>query len=62
MIEQQQREIERLRERVEGQSQLLAKTEQALLEMRAKLANARQERFGASRERMTSFFAKMVEC
>jgi hypothetical protein len=33
-IEQQQCEIERLRERVEGQSQLLAKTQQALLEIR----------------------------
>jgi transposase len=54
-IEQQQREIERLRERVEGQSELLAKTQQALLEMRAKLANARQEMFGASRERMSAW-------
>uniref|UniRef100_UPI0020295397 hypothetical protein n=1 Tax=Caballeronia sp. GACF5 TaxID=2921746 RepID=UPI0020295397 len=31
----------------------LARTQQALLEMRAKLANARQELFGASRERMS---------
>lgn len=54
-IEQQQREIERLRERVEGQSQLLAKTQQALLEMRAKLTHARQEMFGASRERMSAW-------
>ena len=52
-IEQQQREIEQLRARVEGQSELLARTQQALLEMRAKLANARQELFGASRERMS---------
>jgi transposase len=52
-IEQQQREIEQLRERVEGQSELLARTQQALLEMQAKLANARQELFGANRERMS---------
>jgi transposase len=54
-IEQQQREIERLRERVEGQSELLAKTQQVLLELRAKLTNARQEMFGASRERMSEW-------
>ena len=38
-IEQQRCEIERLRERVEGQSELLARTQQALLEMRAKLTH-----------------------
>ena len=54
-IEQQQREIERLRERVEGQSELLARTQQVLLELRAKLNNARQEMFGASRERMSEW-------
>ena len=54
-IEQQQHEIERLREQVEGQSELLAKTQQALLEMRAKLTHARQEMFGASRERMSAW-------
>ncbi|TAM51862.1 DUF3294 domain-containing protein [Trinickia dabaoshanensis] len=60
-IEQQQREIERLRERVEGQSELLAKTQQALLEMRAKLTNARQEMFGASRERMSAWQLAIFE-
>lgn len=54
-IEQQQCEIERLHERVQGQSELLAKTQQVLLELRAKLANARQEMFGASRERMSQW-------
>jgi len=54
-IEKQQREIEQLRERVEGQSEVLAKTQQALLEMRAKLTHARQEMFGASRERMSAW-------
>lgn len=54
-IEQQQCEIERLRERVEGQGEVLARTQQALLEMRAKLAGARQEMFGASRERMSAW-------
>lgn len=54
-IERQQCEIELLRERLEGQSEVLAKTQQALLEMRAKLTHARQEMFGASRERMSAW-------